>query len=149
MVGCAGPSTAPGPQRIFEGEGPGPREVTRRDSPGAVHLDWLGEHRYTLDTLSIDARGWARRRDVGRRTPQGWKWTMARMDGVAAKAGGWFTRLAFWMARRKLKQITGRAALVAPVKVTAHHPRLLMAMGQMEAGRRRRNRFPRYSSLWL
>ena len=59
---------------------------------------------------------------------------MARMDGVAAKAGGWFTRLAFWMARRKLKQITGRAALVAPVKVTAHHPRLLMAMGQMEAG---------------
>ena len=59
---------------------------------------------------------------------------MARMQGVEPHEAGWFTRLVYWLVRRKMGQLTGARRLVEPVKVTAHHPRLLKAMGQMEAG---------------
>jgi hypothetical protein len=38
------------------------------------------------------------------------------------------------MVRRTMRQLTGRAALVEPIKILAHHPRLLKATGQMEMG---------------
>jgi hypothetical protein len=59
---------------------------------------------------------------------------MARISGVEPAQAGLFTRLVYWMVRRRIRQLTGRAALVEPIKVLAHHPRLLKATGQMEMG---------------
>ncbi|MGI8744238.1 MAG: hypothetical protein ACR2NN_17020 [Bryobacteraceae bacterium] len=53
---------------------------------------------------------------------------MARVQGVEPSEAGLFTRLVYWMTKRK----AGRVVL--PVRITAHHTRLLRAMGQMEMG---------------
>ena len=53
---------------------------------------------------------------------------MARIKGLDRKHAGLFTRVVYWMTKRKL----GRVAM--PVQVTAHHTRLLRAMGEMEMG---------------
>ena len=59
---------------------------------------------------------------------------MARMNGLEPHQAGWYTRLVYWLVRRSIGKITGRSQLVEPVKITAHHPRLLKAYGQMEMG---------------
>lgn len=59
---------------------------------------------------------------------------MARMDGLEPQHAGWYTRLIYRLTRRSIGKITGSSRLVEPVKITAHHPRLLKAMGQMEMG---------------
>ncbi len=59
---------------------------------------------------------------------------MARLQGIEPHQAGLFTRLVFWLTRRKIGKIAGRPRLVEPVKITAHHPRLLRAYGQMEMG---------------
>src|SRR5436305_147773 len=59
---------------------------------------------------------------------------MAHMKGVEPAEAGWFTRLDYWFVRRKTGKVTGRSRRAEPVKVAAHHPRLLRAMGQMEGG---------------
>ncbi len=55
---------------------------------------------------------------------------MARIAGAEpAKMGiaaGLFVRLAYWATKRKLGK------LVAPVQVTAHHPRILWGYAEME-----------------
>jgi len=53
---------------------------------------------------------------------------MARIQGVESKEANLFTRFAYWMTRRKIGRV------VVPMKITAHHPRLLRAMAQMEMG---------------
>jgi 4-carboxymuconolactone decarboxylase len=57
---------------------------------------------------------------------------MAYLKGVEPAEAGWFTRLVYWFVRRKVAKLTGKGRLVEPVKITAHHPRLLRALGQME-----------------
>jgi 4-carboxymuconolactone decarboxylase len=59
---------------------------------------------------------------------------MAYMKGVEPAEAGWFTRLVYWFVRRKFAKLTGQDRLIEPVKVAAHHPRLLRAIGQMEGG---------------
>ena len=59
---------------------------------------------------------------------------MAHMKGVEPAEAGWFTRLVYWIVRRKFGKLTGKKQLVEPVKIAAHHMRLLRAMGQMESG---------------
>jgi hypothetical protein len=59
---------------------------------------------------------------------------MARMNGLEPSQAGSVARLLYWMVKRKVGQITGDSRLVEPVKITAHHGRLLVAYGQMEAG---------------
>jgi hypothetical protein len=59
---------------------------------------------------------------------------MARIRGVEPDEAGWFTRLVYWFVQRGLKKLTGQPRLPEPVKIMAHHPRLLRALGQMEAG---------------
>jgi 4-carboxymuconolactone decarboxylase len=59
---------------------------------------------------------------------------MARMNGVEPHQAGWYTRLVYWLVRRGVGKITGTSRLVEPVKIIAHHPRLLKAYGQMEMG---------------
>jgi hypothetical protein len=51
---------------------------------------------------------------------------MARIPGVEPNEAGPFTRFVYWMTKRKIRRV------VLPVKITAHQPRLLMGMGQME-----------------
>lgn len=53
---------------------------------------------------------------------------MARIKGVESKEAGWCVRLFYAMVRRQFHRV------MLPVKVTAHHPRLLRAMGAMEQG---------------
>ena len=47
---------------------------------------------------------------------------------------GWFTRLVYWYVKREVNKLTGQPRLLEPIKIMAHHPRLLRAIGQMEAG---------------
>jgi hypothetical protein len=51
---------------------------------------------------------------------------MARIRGVEANEAGLFTRFVYWMTRRKIGRV------VLPLKITAHLPRLLAAVGGME-----------------
>jgi hypothetical protein len=53
---------------------------------------------------------------------------MARINGVEPRQAGWFVRFVYWMVRRKLGRV------VLPIKIAAHHPRLLRSVGEMEAG---------------
>ena len=53
---------------------------------------------------------------------------MARIEGLEASQAGLFGRIAYWMTKRKIGKVIG------PIKITAHHPRLLRAMGSMEMG---------------
>jgi len=59
---------------------------------------------------------------------------MSHMKGVEPEQAGWFTRLIYWFVQRKFGKITGKKCLPEPIKVAAHHLRLLRAMGQMESG---------------
>jgi hypothetical protein len=59
---------------------------------------------------------------------------MARMNGLEPHQAGWLARIFYWMARRNVGKIAGSDRLVEPVKITAFHPRLLWALGQMEMG---------------
>ena len=59
---------------------------------------------------------------------------MPHMKGIEPAQAGWFTRLIYWFVRRKFGKLTGKNSLPEPVKVAAHNPRLLRAMGQMESG---------------
>ena len=59
---------------------------------------------------------------------------MARMSGLEPHQAGWYTRLVYCLVRRGVGKLTGRSRLVEPVTITAHHPRLLKAYGQMEMG---------------
>jgi hypothetical protein len=59
---------------------------------------------------------------------------MTRIPLVDPQKAGLFARTVFSMVRRKIKKITGRAEVVDPIRITAHHPRLLWAYGQMEMG---------------
>ena len=53
---------------------------------------------------------------------------MSRIAGVENSSASLFTRFVYWMTRRKLGRV------VIPVKVHAHVPRLLRAVGEMEMG---------------
>jgi alkylhydroperoxidase family enzyme len=57
---------------------------------------------------------------------------MAHMKGIEPAEAGWFTRLVYWLVRRDMRKLTGKDRLIEPVKIAAHHPRVLRAMGQME-----------------
>jgi 4-carboxymuconolactone decarboxylase len=59
---------------------------------------------------------------------------MARMKGVEPHEAGWFTRFVYWLVKREMKKLTGQPRLIEPIKIAAHHPRLLRALGQMEQG---------------
>jgi hypothetical protein len=53
---------------------------------------------------------------------------MARIAGVEPEQAGLFVRFVYWMVRRKLGRV------VLPIKIVAHHPRLLRSVGEMEGG---------------
>lgn len=53
---------------------------------------------------------------------------MSRIKGAEAKRADLVVRFAYWFTRRKFGRV------MQPVRVTAHHPRLLRAVGSMEMG---------------
>lgn len=53
---------------------------------------------------------------------------MARLDGVDNKNASWVARLIYFATKRKLGRV------ITPIKITAHHPRLLRAVAHMELG---------------
>ena len=53
---------------------------------------------------------------------------MARIPGVEPKEASLFTRIAYFMTKRKLGRV------IMPIKIKAHHPRLLRALAHMELG---------------
>jgi alkylhydroperoxidase family enzyme len=57
---------------------------------------------------------------------------MARIKGLEPQQAGWLTRLLYRFTRRSLRQLTGQGRLPEPVKIVAHHPALLRAVGRME-----------------
>jgi hypothetical protein len=67
---------------------------------------------------------------------------MARIKGVEPADAGVMTRILYWFVRRKMNQLTGRPIVGEPIKITAHHPRLLRALGQMEMGQGAANSVP-------
>lgn len=67
---------------------------------------------------------------------------MSHMKGIEPAQAGWFTRLVYWFVRRKFGRLTGKNCLPEPVKIAAHHPGLLRALGQMEGGLQAANSVP-------
>ncbi len=59
---------------------------------------------------------------------------MAKIKGVEPHEAGAFTRILYSFVRHKIGKLTGAKRLVESIKITAHHPRLLWATGQMEMG---------------
>ena len=53
---------------------------------------------------------------------------MARIQGIEPNDAGLFTRFLYWMTKRKIGRV------ILPFRITAHQPRLLRAVGQMEMG---------------
>ncbi len=51
---------------------------------------------------------------------------MPRIPTVEASDANLFIRFIYWMTKRHLGRV------IVPVKVTAHHPQVLRAMGEME-----------------
>ncbi len=58
---------------------------------------------------------------------------MARIEGIPPGTGGPFVRLAYRMTRRRLGKV------VTPIRIVAHHPRLLRALAHMELGQEAAN----------
>jgi 4-carboxymuconolactone decarboxylase len=59
---------------------------------------------------------------------------MARMQGVEPHEAPWLTRVMYWFVKRALHKVTGNARVPEPIKITAHHPKILRAVGEMERG---------------
>jgi len=59
---------------------------------------------------------------------------MARIRGVEPAEGGWFIRLVYRLIRRKMRALVGVGRVPQPLKILAHHPRLMRALGHMEMG---------------
>ena len=51
---------------------------------------------------------------------------MARIEGIDGNRANLFTRLFYWLVRRKIGRVP------EPLRITAHQPRLLAAFGGME-----------------
>jgi 4-carboxymuconolactone decarboxylase len=57
---------------------------------------------------------------------------MARVKGIEPEQAGWHIRVLYWFTRRSFRQLTGQDRLPEPVKIVAHQPALLRAIGRME-----------------
>jgi len=53
---------------------------------------------------------------------------MSRIQGLEPRGASLFIRFVYWMVKRRFGRV------IQPIQITAHHPRLLKAMGQMEMG---------------
>ena len=61
---------------------------------------------------------------------------MSRIAGVPPSKASWFCRLAYFLTRRRLGRV------ITPIKILAHHPRLLRAQAHMELGQEAASTIP-------
>jgi len=54
------------------------------------------------------------------------------MKGIAPEEAGFLLRAFYRVVGRKVGQLTGRRSVPEPVRVAAHHPRILLATGLMD-----------------
>ena len=59
---------------------------------------------------------------------------MARIQSVEPENANILVKFIYRIAKGNVGKLTGRKELIEPVKVFAHHPRVLMAMGMMDGG---------------
>jgi len=55
-----------------------------------------------------------------------------RISGISVKQAGLFARMVYSIAKGKIGKLTGRAEVVQPLQVMAHHSRVLWGVGQMD-----------------
>ena len=67
---------------------------------------------------------------------------MPRMPGIEMDQAGWILRIVYRFVKRKVRQRTGTARLIAPARINAHHPRLFAATFQMEIGQEKARSLP-------
>jgi len=73
---------------------------------------------------------------------------MARINGIQTSQANLFIRFIYFMAARWVRKLTGQKRLIEPIKIFAHHPRILMTMGQLDMGMdKSRAVEPRYKNL--
>lgn len=72
---------------------------------------------------------------------------MTRIKGVERAEAGLGLRLVYAYVRRKLAKLAGKAEVPEPVRVTAHHPRLLRATAHMEMGQEAARSVPEHIKL--
>ena len=56
---------------------------------------------------------------------------MSRIQGVSNKDASFIARIAFWLTKRKWGKV------LTPVRIAAHRPRILRAVGSMEGAQDR------------
>lgn len=61
---------------------------------------------------------------------------MPRLDGVDHEHAGLFARIVYFMTKRRLGRV------IAPIKIKAHHPRLLRGYVHMELGQQAAHALP-------
>lgn len=59
---------------------------------------------------------------------------MPRIPTVSPSQAGLFVRFVYRIAKRQIGKLTGRAEVVEPLQLMAHHPRVLFGIGQMDLG---------------
>ena len=75
---------------------------------------------------------------------------MPRIEGVEPEQAGFFTKLIYRIARKEIGKATGTAQLIEPVKIMAHHPRILLSVGMMDLGLEKSSEVkPRYKHLGM
>jgi hypothetical protein len=67
---------------------------------------------------------------------------MARVPAVEPRQAGLLTRIVYALARRRVRQLTGVAKVPEPLRVTAHHGRLLGGLVAMELAQDAASRVP-------
>lgn len=73
---------------------------------------------------------------------------MPRMAGIDVNKAGLFTRIVYAIVKRKIGKLTGRAELIEPITIMAHHPRVLLGIGQMDSAQETaKSVSPRYKYL--
>lgn len=53
---------------------------------------------------------------------------MARIEGLSSKKAGILAKIVYWLCKRRVGRV------IEPIRINAHHPRLLRAMAHMELG---------------
>ena len=75
---------------------------------------------------------------------------MPRIQGVEPEQAGFFTKLSYRIVRKEIGKVTGTAQLIEPVKIMAHHPRILLSVGLMDYGLEKSTEVkPRYKHLGM
>jgi hypothetical protein len=66
----------------------------------------------------------------------------AAVEPLSDERAGWFTRLVYWFARKKLRSLSSEAPVPSSLRVMAHHRGVMLTSGAFEVGLERCQRVP-------